>query len=401
MNRSKLKREGQKWLEKNIITEDQLEEMLSLYPKQDPRFILMIFAVLLMSLGFLTFIFSDWAQVPHISRTLLMVVFMVVLYTIGDRMYRQDMETLGISLIVLGYIMFGVGMLLTVTIYSISLFSAWPFVIWSLIGLLLYISYEHRWLFVIGITVTTIGQIYSGIQFSSFNIIIFLILLLGYAHFTYHQAYRLFGYMFAISYSLQVITLTIVQDQQYYWLIVYFLLLYITGEIILKPLLARSLKHISLLSIFVFGMYQTFLLQESFLFQQTIEYHVVFFIVWVLLMGLVVTLKIKRRHHFELIDLVLFIPVFYLPWASVFSLTILFIFSLAWLLVGYIKDFDNKILLGTTAFLLSTLTAYIQFAWDAINKSLFFIIGGLLLFIISLLIDRQRRRLLSDRHRDV
>src|SRR5699024_12176908 len=147
------------------------------------------------------------------------------------------------------------------------------------------------------------GQIYSGIQFSSFNIIIFLILLLGYAHFTYHQAYRLFGYMFAISFSLQVITLTIVQDQQYYWLIVYFLLLYITGEIILKPLLARSLKHISLLSIFVFGIYQTFLLQESFLFQQTIEYHVDFFIVCVLLLGLVDTLSYKCIHHFLMFDL--------------------------------------------------------------------------------------------------
>ena len=53
-------------------------------------------------------------------------------------------------------------------------------------------------------------------------------------------------------------------------------------------------------------------------------------------------------------------------------------------------------MLGTVAFLFSTFNVYIQYAWDALNKSLFFFIGGVLLFLISFIFERQRRRLKKE-----
>ncbi|WP_404451707.1 DUF2157 domain-containing protein [Virgibacillus necropolis] len=75
MNRSKLKSEGQKWVKDDIISEQQLDQILASYKTKDPNTIILLFAVLLSGLGFLTFITSDWARVPHFSRIAIIIAF--------------------------------------------------------------------------------------------------------------------------------------------------------------------------------------------------------------------------------------------------------------------------------------------------------------------------------------
>jgi len=396
MNRSKLKLEGKKWVDEEIITAEQLDKILARYPNRNVNIIIVIFAILLTSLAIITFIFSDWAQVPHFSRTAIMIVLMILLYVIGNYLFNKQSNLYGISFIILGYIVFGAAMLLTINIYSIQIYSAWPFIIWILTGLLLYVVYDHKMLFVVGIVITTIGQIYSGGAFASFNWFIFLILIFGYAHFVYHQPNRLYGYLFGASFTIQVLVLTISESQQYYWLIVYFLILYLIADIFLKDILKKSIKHMSLLSIFILGMFQTFLLQEEF-FRSQIEYQVIFVIIWGILIGIVGWNKYRTDKIIELTDLVLFLPVFLVPFSHVISIVILFTFSVTWLVIGYRIESNEKILLGIIAFLLSTFTAYIQYAWDAMNKSLFFLIAGILLFVISVLFEKQRRTIVGSR----
>lgn len=395
MNQAKLKREGTKWVADEIITEEQLQEILTRYSKKDPNTIITLFAILLTGLAFLTFIFSDWALVPHFSRTLVIMAFIIILYLLGDFLFRRSSSLLGVSFIVLAYIVFGAGLLLSTSIYNIILFSAWPFVIWSVIGLLLYIIYEHKFLFVIGIGVTTVGQIYSGFEFGSFNWLILLVLLLGFAHFAYHRSNRLFSYLLAISISLQMILLISTKDVQYYWLIIGLLILYLIGSMVPKQSLQIAFKYVSLFSVFIFSIYQTFILQEEYMIKG-IEYQFSFFIFWIGLLGLGLWLKSRGNKQIEWIDFILFIPLFYLPYAYVVGLIVLFFFSIISLLMGYRKENNESILIGTIAFLLSTFTVYIQFAWDAMNKSLFFLIGGILLFLISFALEKQRRAILED-----
>lgn len=377
-------------MEEGIISEQQLVEIIHRYPKKDANFIIILFAVLLTGLGFITFITSDWAQVPHFSRLIIISAAIIGLYVLGDILYRKRSAFLGVSFITLGYIVFGTGMLLVIKIYDMQLYVAWPFMIWSVIGIALYYIYDHKLLFATSFLVITAGQIYSGAAFSNFSLILFLIFLFGFAHFTYHRANLLFGYLFGISYSIQMIVLTLTASQQYYWLIVYYFVFYMLSDLVPKRQLKIAFKYTALLSIFLFGIYQTFLLNDEF-YMKDISYEWGVLIVWFFLFVISIMFKYWRRNIFELPDLILFLPVVYLPYAYVLSLTLLFIFSLLWLYVGYRKGKQEKILLGTIAFLISTFTAYIQFAWDALNKSLFFFIGGLLLFFISFTIERQRR----------
>lgn len=291
-------------------------------------------------------------------------------------------------------------MLLVIMMYEISIYNAWPFIIWSVIGLLLYVLYEHKLIFVMSLLVTTVGQIYSGASFSTFNWILLLILVFGFAHFVYHHANKLYSYLFAISFSLNmVILITTTQEQQYYWLIIYFWALYIIGDLIRHQEIKLPFKQISLLSILVFGMYETFLLQEDY-FLTDIEYSMVFLIIWFLLLGFTITIKRIHRNNFEIIDLLLFLPVFYFPFSYIIVLIKMFLFSISWLLVGYKKEIDGKIFLGTAAFLLSTFTAYVQYAWDVMNKSLFFLIGGILLFGFSFFLEKKRRNLVASHKGD-
>ncbi|WP_010650051.1 DUF2157 domain-containing protein [Oceanobacillus massiliensis] len=390
MNRQKLKQEGRIWVEEGIISQEQYDQILNRYVHKDPNFIINLFAILLTGLGFLTFIMTEWARQPHISRVIIFTVITIAFLVWGHILYRKRPDMLAVSFIVLGYIVFGAGMLLTITIYQVQIDSAWPFIIWAIAGLGLYFIYKHKLLFTIAIAVTTIGQLYSVSQTGSFDWILLLILLLGFGHFAYHHANYLFSYLCSISFSIQMLILAIAEEQQYYWLIVYYLVLYLAGDLVPKQVFQKPFKLISLLSIFIMSMYQTFMLQEDF-FMNKVEFQWSFAIVWIVLFVIAVLLKLIQHRKYELMDLLLFLPIVFLPFSYILSLTILFIFSLGWLFLGYRQDNNEYILLGTTAFLFSTFTVFIQFAWDAINKSLFFMIGGILLFLISFSVDRQRR----------
>jgi len=396
LNRSTLKKAGKKWVEKDIISPEQLEQILNLYPKREPRLLLTIFSILLISIGFLTFIFSDWAQVPQFSRVLLMVLFMVTLYVAGHILYEKEQKILGITLLLLGFVAFGANLLLAINIYSIILFNAWPFVLWSIVSLFLFMIYEHRWIFFTGIAVTTIGQINSFILYDSFNYFLIAILLLGFTHFAYHRKEQLYCYLVTISFVLQAVFFINVYEQSYYWLLFYYMLLYIIGYILKGTHFSVSIRRIALISTFILGMFQSFVLHDVYLFSEEIEYNILFFTVWMIAFTGITLLKISQNNYEDLAPIILYLPVFYLPFASIFSLLVLFTFSLTYIMIGYTKDNYSKVFYGSIAFLLSTLTAYVQYAWDTLNKSLFFIIGGIILLAMSLVIERQRRILRGE-----
>src|SRR5699024_7677140 len=106
MNLSKLEKEGKKWVDKGIISEEQLNMILNNYLKKDANILVVLFAVLATGLALITFIFSDWAQVVHLSRVIFILSFTLFLYILGDQLYRRQQTLYGVSFILLGYIGF-------------------------------------------------------------------------------------------------------------------------------------------------------------------------------------------------------------------------------------------------------------------------------------------------------
>jgi LPXTG-motif cell wall-anchored protein len=83
-------------------------------------------------------------------------------------------------------------------------------------------------------------------------------------------------------------------------------------------------------------------------------------------------------------------------YVDVLYLLILFFFSLYILWRGYVEEWRYKINLGTVLFLLITMTAYGKLAWNFMDKSFFFIIGGILLLTLGWFLGRRRKQFFND-----
>src|SRR5699024_8776852 len=157
MNRKQLEREGKKWVDKELISDRQLESILHMYKGEDRSYILIILAALLISISIIVFVFSDWAQIANISRIIIMLLMMTGFYLLGfyyegknpsKKQGRKELreqttysreQIIGSSLLIIGYVTFGATLWLTLTMYNVQLMSAWPFLVWSIAGIVLYL----------------------------------------------------------------------------------------------------------------------------------------------------------------------------------------------------------------------------------------------------------------------
>ncbi len=390
MNKAKLHKEGKQWVEEGIITGEQLKSILDRYTKRDPFYIFITFAVLFISIGVLLFVFTDWTNILAMTRVIIIAVFMLILYVLGNYFYSNGNKTYGISFIILGYIFFGATLFLIVNVYHVSFFAVWMFFIWGVIGLIFYFIYQNVYLLSIGLFITIFGQLFSGFDTSTFHLWLFGLFIIGYFHFVFHDRHPLTSYLFVVGFQIQMLILVFSESMQYYWLILLFLLPYVLSRFLKADSFKNALIYISLLSIFIFKVYESFLLQETYFLNQ-IEYNVLFFIIWGIVLIGILGWEWLKNEKIELMNLILFVPLFFLPYSYIAVLLTMFIFAIYWLIIGYQRQIQQYVVIGMTSFIISTFTAYIQFAWETMNRSLFFIIGGILLFVISSFFERKRR----------
>lgn len=391
MNLSKLEKEGKKWVEDGIITEEQLTLISNRYTKQDANVLVILFAILLTSLALLTFIFSDWAQVAHLSRVIIILGFTISLYILGDQLYNKKHILYGISFIILGYIGFAASLFLVINNYEVVLYNSWPFVLLSLTGLGLYFIYNHLLLFYLSIVILTFGQLFSEFSYTTYSYALLAILIIGFGYFTIRHANKLVAYLFGISLVINLVSLALSFEGNYYWFIVYMFAFYLVAHFIPNEVLSKPFKLLSLGSMFIYNMFQATWLQDGY-YQDEIKLSGLFLVILLILVAFMIIIKRVTFKTIDYVYLLLFIPTIYLPYASLITILILFTLSAALLIIGYKHERHQLITYGTVAFLLSTLTVYIEFAWNVMNKSLFFLIGGLILFSFSLLLERNRRQ---------
>lgn len=400
MNRKKLQREGEKWVEQGLITEEQLTSILARYEKKDHSYLLIILAAFLVSISIVVFILSDWAQIPDAIKIFVMLLVMIILYAAGYASFKKDEDVtegeydraqiVGMSLIVLGYITFGATLWLTLSMYNVQLSSAWPFTIWSIIGILLYVITPNRYIFLLALLITIYGQVYSGASFNQFDYILFIVFFVAYFHYVYHKGYYLTHYVFAGGLAIQLLILVVNEFEQFYWFMLFALAIYTLGLLLPKEEIKRRFMITAVIAMLINKIYETIYIQDQFILQE-LEFEPLFFILNAILF-IVAVFLVWRTDKYELISLILFIPFIVLPYAYLYIIVSMFVFSIYWLIYAFQKRDNNKMMLGIFSFLLSTFTVIVQFAWETINKSLFFLIAGIILFIISILYERRRRK---------
>src|SRR5699024_5856223 len=295
-------------------------------------------------------------------------------------------------------------------LYDVILLSVWPYIIWALTGLVLYFLYPHKLIFFSGIAVTVYSQLYSSFALYEFSLWTFLIFLIGYGWVAYKRNDVLISSIVAVGLVIHSLIATNYVTNEYYWFALYMFIVYLFSELIPKQTIRQTFYYAAIFSIYIYKTFETFMFQDDTSFTE-ITYEPSFLIVLSIgIIGMIIYVIISKKLY-KLIEISFFIFLFFLPFIYVFfiffffiffffffsffiSLLFLsfnyfyiilsmFIFSLFYLIYGFQQKKQANIMVGTITFLLSTFTAYVQYAWEALNKSLFFIIGGLLLFGIS------------------
>ncbi len=397
-----LEREGPRWVREDIITREQYERIASLYG-EDRRAIglLPIFGSILIGLGILSFIAANWDVFPALLRLGLILVVMLGFYRYGSRWYDRGSVHLGNALLGLGLFAFGGGIILIGQMFHMLAFSAMSIVIWGTAGLLLTFLYQSRYLFGLSFAIITGAQLYSVSSYHTFSYAAAAVAIVGLGIYAARRKDVWVTWLFSLGFLLQWLMLMVEREWPFGWFFVPVVLLYAAGDWLQGSQQNRgALQSAMLAAGFLFGSIVVMFQSDSnsdWVYDLRGE-------PWLLLpaLGIVLGLSLYGKLRGGRLDtwpeLVVFLPLYYLPPAGVgvLYLVSIFLFSLFVLMRGYTVGSRTMVNIGTLLFIVSTMIAYGKLTWDFMDKSLFFMVGGGLLLGLSWFLNRRRVSYFAD-----
>jgi uncharacterized membrane protein len=401
MSHKWLKKEAPVWVHKEIITQQQADKLLALYKGEKPAVgILPLLGSLLVGLGILSFVAANWQAIPHLARFAVIVLAMLGFYAAGEHFMRRGDDRLGLGLIAVGLISFGAGIFLIAQMFQMTASNAGSFVIWGSAGVLLTHIYRSRFLFLLSAAILNVGQFYSLSNFGTFSFVAFLVLMIGLGYYWWRNRSAWLAWLLGLSAMLQSAFLIAEFDLNGSLYMIPVMILYVLGDWIRTRDTAYPLQNSALTAAFVTCCVAVMVQDDGRLFGFTVlerTQSIVFVIVTAALLALSAIAKKQQGRLTSGFEWLLLLPYFYTAEAASFLyLLALCFFSLCVLWRGYAEETRFKVNLGTVLFLFSVLLAYVKLAWGFMDKSLFFLVGGILLLGLSWYLNRRRRRFLAE-----
>jgi uncharacterized membrane protein len=395
MSRKWVAEEGVHWVEKGIITQEQYNQILELYPpKKSVTERLPLFAAILIGMGVLTFVASNWPAIPQLIRLTIMIVAMGGFYLFGYREKMRSASSFGTALLALGIITFGAGIFLTGQMFHLTAYDARAFIVWSVPALVLMWMYGERIFYYLSLFILTIGQVYSAVSFGQFSWVL-LFFLIGPALYAIAGKRGEMMAMFTASVMLHSFVYIVIEEQAIGWLALIAALMYAASDWLREKSKRIASQLVALASAFFIAVFFVFLLGE--IVREPLPHPLFFFSLFIAAFIFSWIGKGRRGERIDAMEWMIFLPFFY--WQSfgdVMYLLVLFFFSGYLLWIGQREESSAKVNVGTMLFLLSTCIGYVQIAWSFLPKSIFFFVGGLLLFVLHSFLQRQRRKWFAD-----
>jgi len=392
----KLREEIEIWEQEGLVSPILKDQILAYYkmkarlggPAATGKLItaLSILGSVLAGVGVILFVAANWSAIPVGGKLALIFVPLVASYGLGYllRYERGDFPRVGAGFILLGGLLFGAGIFLIAQIYHLSVHFANGPLIWglgvlplayllrfktllslSLIVLLVWLGMEtHSWL--PQEAFETSGPVPGESKFISLYFMTGLALWgLGLMHRGYEGFRKI---------SDPYIVLGILCTFGTGFLFTFDLYGGHFGAPVLWPFYL-ALSVLFLLSLFGFA-----LSSEK---PSGWVWEVVFLLV---LFGLALCLTflfggLPGREHRD----------FVLSANLIFALAILIV-----LFLGYLREFPVYVNVALLFFVLDIFVRYFDFFWELLPRSLFFIIGGLILLTGGVLLERKRRKILGS-----
>jgi len=386
-----LEKEMDLWLKEGIILPDQKERILARYrllkradEKAGPGKLITTISILgaiLVGVGVILFIASNWSAIPNWGR--LFIVFSSMLASYGFGFYlryeARNYPKVGASLILLGSLIFGAGMFLIAQIYHITVHYPNGPLLWGLFVLPLAYLLRFKSLISLAILVLLIWlgmeahlrALYSSTLQTTTMIPLFF--MAGIALWGVGLVHREWE-------ALKIVSSP--------YILIGTLVTFLAGYLLTFNLYGGRFESSGL-----------------FVFYPGIA---------VLFLGAVIVRCLPGEKEkgwipetlglAALMVSIIALSLFF-PKASATSvrgnltlfLNILYALEIVGLIIlGFIRKYPVYVNIGLLFFALDVIARYFDFFWELLPRSLFFILGGLLLLFGGILLERKRRKILSS-----
>ncbi|MDB4894258.1 MAG: rane protein [Firmicutes bacterium] len=425
-----LQAESERWVQQGLLTDVQRQAILGLYPPPGVRgrdrtvLIFSILGALLLGAGVILFFTANWPKIPAGIKVSMILAAVIGTYGAGYHLQftRGDYPRLGHSLIFLGSLFYGAGIWLVAQIFHLDSHYPTGFRFW-VVGILPVAALTASRP-VLGLATLLLGiwTIVEQGSFASFDLLLLFIL-------TLHLARRLETALveagvlaglylwFGIN-TANVLNAGTAAYPPYAGAAVVFGLMALYGVAVVLLGLARAGDERAYLGVGSFAVligtyFLTFEWGGSPL-PARVQFLPLIGHSPYVLAGFVLILAAaaagawrywRRAEPGRLVVLAVVLvpalaalsqgPLPLIPRLVVFNL-VLFISTVGLALLGIQRRSSLLVNLGLTAFVIHTITRYFDLFFSAMDRSVFFILGGIVLLVGGWLLERNRRRWTQD-----
>lgn len=421
-----LLKETKVWVNSGIISGDQADRIIGLYPAENKNRLisaLLLLGAILLGAGMIMFFASNWQYIPKWGKIVLVLIPLMLFYFSSALTYN-NYPRVSRTLLLLGCIMFGSGIWLVAQIFHVNAHFPNGILFW-LLGVLP-VAFFLKEELPLGLCALLLASWVLAEQSSSLFIIFVAMMLFGALFYlTYHLRSSFALVIGLISAAIFISTeLSLLLNDNYRFDNAAYLIPFIL------MLIGSSIFYISELPVnynieyfpFIYKLIGIVTAGISLLFMSFAFFppHFIelrhsgagFVLFWVLYIAVAVLgayamsrysrdfkIIIKENFAWLAIDALAFIMLL-VPLSETTLLLALnifiFIWALAVIISGYQTQSNMHFTLGLIAFNLYIIAEYFNLFWKMLPKSLFFIAGGLVLMAGGALMEWQRRKVVHS-----
>ncbi|MGI4869935.1 MAG: DUF2157 domain-containing protein [Janthinobacterium lividum] len=401
MSRQFLEAESPGWVADGLLTEAQRERLLARYPPEAVQAVglLPLLGSILVGLSALSVVAANWQSLPTTVRLALLLGSLVGAYAGGDYFLRRGNRRVGHGLLALGLVFFGSSIILTSQLYQLVGYDVSGLLAWVVAGVLLSFLHESHLLTLLPVVIGAAVQVYCTQSLGSFSYATAGLVALGCGGRWWQRPDTLVASVLATGLLLQAALWVALAHAKITWFFIPAMLLYAAGDWHPDRRAGRALQGPPLVAAYLFALGLA-------LFGETDQYAgllrppvLAYLGALAAVLALSVAGKRARGRLTSLPDWLLLLPGFYLPGGlplAVATLVVLYAHAGSVLARAHRSSNPEQLTLGTVLFVIATMVAYFKLTWDSLqNKSLFFLIGGVLLLGLSWYLRRRNARLLA------
>ncbi|GAA0454818.1 DUF2157 domain-containing protein [Alkalibacillus silvisoli] len=393
MKRGWIEAESKEWVEEGLIDQKQRQAIVSRYKRHSTPTLFFFLAAILIGLACLSLVAANWTAIHHLFRVLIILGFMSAFYFVGYRAFIRGHHGVGVFAYVVALSAFGSGIFLLGDMYHFSMNSTLPFFMWGIAALLIYLSQPHVFIWVFGLIVVFVGQMLATIQLHDFDWFLLALFVIAFGTTGYLLKQKRLMWLFTSLLAVQLFVFS-VSELEFYWFTIFALTFYLVSYGVKFDEIQKPLQGTAVISMFIFVVFQA-LLFDPFVYSEAFVLQEIYYLFLIPFLSLVILLAILNQEKVGLTQLVLFLPVFVWPeYTTLLATFVLFTFSVGKMVEGDQLYEESKVKYGIVAFLISIGIVYIEMAWDFLDRTFFFLMGGLVLFGVGMILNRyQRERL--------